>query len=103
MKAALLLTIFAFSTAHFGGVVLRTGNAGASSSTSYRLKRGDIVHVPALRWTCLVGTSPRTRTQELDCTTDDKPIASVSISKHHILVATGHAPRRSSGGYRFPY
>lgn len=67
----------------------------------YRLLRGDSVEIPALRWTCLM--SAFQGRPIFTCTTDLKPVRSVTIWPHQITVGITGQPIRIHGGYRFDY
>jgi hypothetical protein len=77
--------------------------ASASSSKTYALRRGDFVRIPALAWTCFVGTQPHSNAKAFYCTSDDKPVADLWIGSRRIFVGTGHAPVRFKNGYLFVY
>lgn len=67
----------------------------------YRLQDGDYVAIPALRWTCVMSAD---RGRPLfTCTSDDKPVRSVTVFPHQIYVGVTRAPVRVHGGYRFTY
>jgi hypothetical protein len=74
---------------------------GDAAAHHYRLRRGDYVEVPALRWTCLM-SSVQSR-PIFTCTTDNKRVRSVTLGLHDIWVGVTHQPAAVHGGYRFSY
>jgi hypothetical protein len=70
-------------------------------STHYQLRRGDFVSVPSLGWTCLASTH---RDHPIfTCTTNDKPIRSITVAPQQIVVGDTRPPTVVHGGYAFRY
>jgi hypothetical protein len=76
------------ATALVGAVVmLFAANLGsANRPTTYRLRRGDYVDVPALHWTCVETVLTRGAAPSLACDSNDKPISRVVIQRREIVV-----------------
>src|SRR5690349_16691741 len=83
------------------GVALALGFGSRSGQRHYRLRTGDSVSIPALRWTCLASTVHGRPI--FTCTSDDKPIRGDTIWRHQIVVGGSGPPVPVQGGYRFHY
>jgi hypothetical protein len=77
------------------------GASFAQQAHHYQLRRGDYVAIPALRWTC--GMSAVHGRPIFTCTSDLKPVRSVTIWPHQITVGITRPPVAVHGGYRFGY
>jgi hypothetical protein len=83
---------------------LALGAAAALSRESaqhVRLHEGDYVSIPALRWTCLMSNDHGRPL--FTCTTDTKPVRSLTITPHQLYVGITRRPVIVHGGYRFTY
>lgn len=70
-------------------------------STHYQLRRGDSVAVPSLGWTCLASTY---REHPIfTCTTNQKPIRSITVSPQQIIAGNTRPPTVVHGGYSLRY
>ena len=67
----------------------------------FRLSEGDYVSIPTLRWTCLMSNDHGRPL--FTCTTDTKPVRSVTITPHRLDVGITRSPVVIHGGYRFTY
>lgn len=67
----------------------------------FQLREGDYVSIPALRWTCLMSNDHGRPL--FTCTTDTKPVRSVTVTPHQLDVGITKPPGVIHGGYRFTY
>jgi hypothetical protein len=92
---AMALAIAASSTVAIGVAFAR------DQSTRYQLRRGDSVAVLSLGWTCLASTY---RGHPIfTCTTNEKPIRSITVAPQQIIVGNTRPPMVVHGGYSFRY
>ena len=95
-----LLTIGVTALVSSGITVFVAGleRATASPATTYRLRLGDYVQIPALDWTCAETALPKARVDFLTCNTNDKPISEVNIYPAKIVVSARSTFKGTVGG-----
>jgi hypothetical protein len=121
IRTLLTIGLSALLTATVTVLVVGPLGASGSQATTYRLRLGDYIEIPALDWTCAETSSQaRSGAAVLGCSTNDKPISVVSIYPNTIVVAArstlggmssaahdsgrASAPKRvAHGGYLFPF
>jgi hypothetical protein len=69
----------------------RPTRAAAAPATTYHVRVGDYVAIPALDWTCALTRSAAGAL--FSCSTNDKPISDVAVEPHKIAVHAVSKPR----------
>jgi hypothetical protein len=62
------------------------GLGRADRSTTYRIRPGDYINIPALDWTCAETVLTKGGAPVLACDTNDKPISGVIIESRQIVI-----------------